>query len=100
PLSDMDARQSLGQTLCDTAALDMTKYWTASIDSYFDHIRKDAIIEALIEVNPKLERSALDNAPKKEVLARAKKAFRTRSWLPLPLRTLTEGQPAVAIAAE
>lgn len=59
-LSGMEARQALGQKLCDQAGLDMTKYWKVSVESYFDHIRKDAVIEALFEVNPKLERAALE----------------------------------------
>jgi ParB family chromosome partitioning protein len=99
PLSGMEARQTLGQTLCDRAGLDMTKYWKASTESYFEHIRKDAVIDALMDVNPKLDRAALDKAPKKEVLARAKRTFKQSAWLPSPLRTTSEAAP-LAVAAE
>ena len=99
PFAGTDARQALGQTLCEGAGLDMTKYWKASVDTYFEHVRKDAIIEALLEVSPKLDRAALDKAPKKEVLTRAKRSFRQSVWLPAPLRRVSETTPA-AIAAE
>lgn len=99
PLSGMEARQTLGQTLCDRAGLDMTKYWKASTESYFEHIRKDAVIDALMDVNPKLDRAALNKAPKKEVLARAKRTFKQSAWLPSPLRTTSEAAP-LAVAAE
>jgi len=99
PLSGMEARQALDQTLCNLAGLDMTKYWKASVESYFEHVRKDAVVEALMEVNPKLERAALEKAPKKEVLTRAKRTFKQNAWLPSPLRTTTEATP-LAVAAE
>jgi ParB family chromosome partitioning protein len=99
PLAGMEARQALGQTLCDQAGLDMTKYWKASVDSYFEHVRKDAIVEALIEVSPRLDRAGIEKASKKEVLTRAKRAFRQTAWLPVPLRTAAEAT-AMAVAAE
>jgi ParB family chromosome partitioning protein len=99
PLSGMEARQTLGQTLCDRAGLDMTRYWKASVDNYFEHVRKGAAIDALMEVNPKLDRAALEKAPKKEVLTRAKRTFKQSAWLPSPLRTTTEAAP-LAVAAE
>ena len=99
PMSGMESRQSLGQTLCDLAGLDMTKYWKPSVESYFEHVRKDAVVEALIEVNPKLDRAALEKAPKKEVLTRAKRTFKQSPWLPSPLRTSPAAAP-LAIAAE
>lgn len=99
PLSAMEARQALGQTLCNLTGLDMTKYWKASVESYFEHVRKDAVAEALVEVNPKLDRAALEKAPKKEVLTRAKRTFKQSLWLPSPLRTSAAAAP-LAIAAE
>jgi len=98
-MAGMEARQALGQTLCDRSGLDMTKYWKPSVESYFEHVRKDAVVEALMEVNPKLDRAALEKAPKKEVLTRVKRTFKQSAWLPLPLRTTTEATP-LAVAAE
>lgn len=99
PLSGMEARHALGQTLCNLAGLDMTKYWKASVESYFEHVRKDAVVEALVEVDPKLDRAALEKAPKKEVLTRAKRTFKQSAWLPSPLRTSAAAAP-LGIAAE
>ncbi len=99
PLSGMEARQTLGHTLCERAGLDMSKYWKASNANYFEHVRKDAVVEALMEVSPKLDRVALDKAPKKEVLSRAKRAFKGSSWLPGVLRS-TAPADAMQVAAE
>jgi ParB family chromosome partitioning protein len=99
PLSGMEARQALGQSLCDAAGLDMTRYWTASIDSYFAHIRKDATIDALMEVAPKLERAVLAKASKQEVLVRAKRSFKKGAWLPVPLRTAPQSATLPIAAA-
>lgn len=98
PLTGLETRQALGQSLCDATRLDMTKYWTASLRSYFDHVRKDALIDALIEANPGLDRAALTKAPRKELLARAKRSFKSSNWLPPVLRTSAEG--SLRIAAE
>lgn len=59
------------------------------------------ILDALLELNPKLDRAQLQKASKKEVLARAKKAFKKSAWLPAPLRgqSLCELIPE-AVAAE
>lgn len=67
-------------------------------ESYFEHVRKDAIKE----VSPKLDRSKLDKASKKEVLVRAKKLFKGSAWLPEPLRVSAPAPSAAAapIAAE
>lgn len=78
--------EGLADAICEAAGLDMSRYWRATPESYFEHVRKDAIIEAIKEVNPALDRSKLDKASKKEVLARAKSAFKNSTWLPEPLR--------------
>ena len=87
--------------ICEAAGLDMGKYWSATVESYFEHVRKEVIVDAIKEVNPALDRSKLDKAPKQEVLARAKKAFKGSAWLPEPLRTPRQSPASVeAIAAE
>lgn len=94
--------EALADTLCAAANLDMSKWWQPSVDSYFEHVRKDVTIEALLEVSPTLDRSKLEKAPKKEVLARVKRAFKGKSWLPAPLRVGVghADEAAAAIAAE
>jgi ParB family chromosome partitioning protein len=87
--------------LCQAAHLDMSKWWSATTESYFDHVRKDVVIDAMMEINPALDRSKLDKGSKKDVLARVKKAFKDKGWLPEPLRGPAPAAPAeAAIAAE
>lgn len=86
--------------ICSAADLDMSKYWNATPQSYFEHVCKDVIIDAIREVNPALDRSKLDKASKKEVLDRAKALFKASNWLPEPLRAKACSAPsAQAIAA-
>lgn len=93
--------EDLAEALCEAAGLDMTKWWSASPQSYFEHVRKEVIVDGLLELNPSLDRTKLDKATKKEVLARAKKAFKGRHWLPELLRAVPPKTAAPqAIAAE
>lgn len=73
--------------ICAAAGLDMSRYWRATPTSYFEHVRKDVIVDAIREVNPALDRTRLDKASKKELLGRAKSEFKNSTWLPEPLRT-------------
>lgn len=57
------------EAICEAASLDMSKYWSATVESYF----KDVIVDAIKELNPALDRSKLDKAPKKEVLTRVQR---------------------------
>lgn len=87
--------------ICAAAGLDMSKYWSATPESFFEHVRKDVIVDAIKELNPVLDRTRLDKAPKKEVLDRAKRMFKGSTWLPEPLRTgCTAPMTSEAIAAE
>jgi ParB family chromosome partitioning protein len=90
------------EAICTAAGLDMTRYWSATPTSYFEHVRKDVIIDAIKEFNPALDRSKLDKASKKEVLERAKRIFKGSTWLPEPLRSpsVAVQTPTEAIAAE
>lgn len=96
--------EQIAELLCEAAHLDMGKWWSATTDSFFEHVRKDVVIDAMIEVNPTLDRGKLDKASKKDVLSRVKKTFKGRKWLPAPLRAATRTvppfEPAIAIAAE
>lgn len=96
--------EGLSDALCAAAGLDMGKWWTATVDSFFDHVRKDVVIAAIAEVTPGIDRSKLEKSPKKDVLARAKRAFKGKAWLPVPLRvgvhSASEAAEPVAVAAE
>jgi hypothetical protein len=54
------------------------------------------------EHNPALDRTTIDQAAKKNMLVRAKRALKDLTWLPEPLRTPTVRvqAPTAAIAAE
>lgn len=83
--------EHIGNLLCQAAHLDMTKWWSATTESYFEHVRKDVVIDAMMEAGPSIDRVLLENASKKDVLSRVKKAFKGKAWLPEPLRvTATE----------
>lgn len=95
--------ESVVDAICAAAGLDMRNYWSATPESYFEHVRKDVIVDAIKELNPALDRTKLDKASKKEVLDRAKRLFKGSSWLPEALRVsaaLKPEFPAEAIAAE
>jgi ParB family chromosome partitioning protein len=78
--------EQIADLVCEAAGLDMRKWWQASAESFFEHVRKDVIVDAIMEVNPALDRAKLDKASKKDVLARTKKTFKGKGWLPAPLR--------------
>jgi ParB family chromosome partitioning protein len=86
--------------ICQVTALDMSQYWRATPASYFEHVRKDIVVDAIKELNPALDRTPLDKASKKEVLDRAKRLFKGSAWLPEPLRVGLVQAPAGTIAAE
>jgi ParB family chromosome partitioning protein len=92
----------VADAICEAAGLDMSRYWRATCESFFEHVRKDVIVDAMKEQNPALDRTPLDKASKKDVLARAKRAFKGSTWLPEPLRThhVPAQAQADAIAAE
>ncbi|MDX2274311.1 MAG: ParB/RepB/Spo0J family partition protein [Hyphomonadaceae bacterium] len=86
--------EHIADLLCEAAGLDMRKWWQASADSFFEHVRKDVTVNAIMEVNPTLDRAKLDKAAKKDVLARVKKTFKGKGWLPAPLHV-----PSVPVQA-
>jgi ParB family chromosome partitioning protein len=93
--------EHIAELLCQAAGLDMRKWWQATPGSYFEHVRKDVTVDAIMEINPALDRAKLEKASKKEVLARVKKTFKGKAWLPEPLRGPALPAPgAEAIAAE
>ena len=102
PALELRAGGDVADAICEAAGLDMSRYWSATCASFFEHVRKDVIIDAMKEHNPALDRTALDKASKKDVLARAKRVFKGSNWLPEVLRAHPVSVPAAvaAIAAE
>lgn len=91
----------IGEIVAEAAGLDMHQYWSATPESFFEHVRKPVIVDALIEAKPTLDRAKLLTMPKAELLSRAKRIFKDSAWLPEPLRARAPvPSPALAIAAE
>ena len=92
---------TIGEIVAEAAGLDMSKYWSATPESFFTHVRKPVIVDALLEAKPTLDRAKLLSMPKAELVARAKRIFKDSAWLPEPLRTHSASSPTPqAIAAE
>lgn len=49
----------------------MNRYWSATPAGYFEHVRKNVIIDTIEEAHPALDRSTLDKVPKNEGMDRA-----------------------------
>lgn len=92
------ARERLNQRLVRAAKVDMRKYWSPTPQSYFDHVRKEVVIDAIREEKPALDRAQLEKCSKAELISRAKRVFKGSAWLPGPLRC--GDAAAAAIAAE
>ena len=91
----------IGDVMAAAIGLDMSAWWSATPESLFEHVRKDVIVDAMIEVKPTLDRAKLEKMPKAEIVSRAKRIFKGSSWLPEPLRTHSSPlAPVTAIAAE
>ncbi|KAF0177871.1 MAG: chromosome partitioning protein ParB family [Caulobacteraceae bacterium] len=61
--------------ICEAEGLDMNQYWQATPASFFDHVRRDVLLEAIREFKPTALNAKLEKASKKEVVARAKRIF-------------------------
>lgn len=96
--------EALTDQLCVAAGLDMSKWWAATVDGFFEHVRKNVVITAIAEVTPSIDRAKLEKSAKKDVLARVKRAFKGKAWLPVPLRvgvcTARDAAEHTAVAAE
>ncbi len=101
-MSGHEAQTRMGDLFAEAVGLDMSRWWMASPDSYFSHVKRDVIVDALRELKPTLDRAKLEKAPKAELVMRAKRMFKGAAWLPEELRThsVHVQTPADAIAAE
>ena len=95
-MSGHDAQTRIGDLFAEAADLDMSRWWTASPDSYFNHVKRDVIVDALRELKPALASAKLEKAPKAELVARAKRMFEGATWLPEPLRLNSIQAPSAA----
>lgn len=96
------AQIRIGDLMAKAVDLDMSHWWTASPDSYFNHVKRDVILDAIREHKPGLCVPKLEKASKAELISRVKRIFKGASWLPEPLRihSVSTQSSAEAIAAE
>jgi ParB family chromosome partitioning protein len=96
-----DPRAASGALFAEAAGLDMSSQWTATAESYFAHVKREVILDAIREAKPGALTKKLQKSSKADVLARAKGLFKDSAWLPEPLRVTRSDRPnARAIAAE
>ncbi|MBK8545202.1 MAG: hypothetical protein IPL62_17720 [Caulobacteraceae bacterium] len=100
--SGHDAQVRIGDLFTAAVGLDMSRWWTASADSYFAHVKRDVILDAIREHKPGVVLPKLEKASKAELVSRTKRIFKGSTWLPEPLRTpsVFVQSPTEAIAAE
>jgi len=100
--SGHDAQTRIGDLFAEAVGLDMSRWWTASAESYFGHVKRDVILNAIREHKPGVVLPKLAKASKAELVSRTKRIFKGSTWLPEPLRThsVSVQSPTAAIAAE
>jgi ParB family chromosome partitioning protein len=68
-------------------SVDMRNHWTATEPSYFKHIPKQRILEALAEALPDQDHSKAGKLKKDELAKHAESLLSATGWLPSPLRS-------------
>ncbi|MFJ3465895.1 ParB/RepB/Spo0J family partition protein [Achromobacter spanius] len=69
--------------------LDMAAWWTATADSYFSHVSKAQIVDAVVAATDKETAAPLEGMKKGEAAKAAEVALAGKRWLPSPLQTET-----------
>ena len=75
-----------GAALAEQLDVDMTKWWTASADSYFSIVPKALLIEAVADIGGRAGGDKLLLLKKDGAIAEAAKVLNGTNWLPKPLR--------------
>ncbi|OQW59806.1 MAG: hypothetical protein A4S17_02650 [Proteobacteria bacterium HN_bin10] len=101
-MSGHEAQARIGDLFTEAVGLDMSRWWSASADSYFSHVKRELILDAIREHKPGLVLPKLEKASKAELVSRTKRIFKGSTWLPEPLRThsVSVQSPTEGIAAE
>ena len=97
-------RQRAADILAGTLVLDMTQFWSPTVESYFGSVTKAHIVEAVREGVSEEAAQRLAGMKKEPMAKAAEKLMKGSTWLPALLRTpeiTRENTAAVmAIAAE
>ncbi|HWU63686.1 MAG TPA: ParB N-terminal domain-containing protein [Ensifer sp.] len=78
-----------GDALAQALNLDMTMYFEATAESYFNHLTRDGIEVALTEIKGPDFASGIARMKKAEAAAYAEAQTKGTAWLPTPLRSAT-----------
>ncbi len=81
-----------GDALAQALNLDMTMYFEATAESYFNHLTRDGIEVALTEIKGPDFASGIARMKKAEAAAYAEAQTTGTAWLPSPLRSATTAQ--------
>ncbi len=81
-----DRIQAEAGVLAEAVALDMTAYWSASPEAYFQHVPKSLILAAVSEALNPAEASKLEVLPKTDMAVAASDKLVPIGWLPELLR--------------
>lgn len=84
------------EMLADALDLDMTNYFEATAESYFNHLTRDGIEAALVDIKGPNFASGVGRMKKAEAAAFAEAQTKGTAWLPSPIRPAK----AAAIVAE
>ena len=93
------AQRAHAEVLTQALNLDMTEYFEATAESYFNHLTRDSIEMALTEINGLDFVSGIARMKKAEAAAYAEAQTRGTAWLPSPLRSATTPHEAAGDAA-
>lgn len=85
-------REPLVQRVARAVGLDMADHWTATRASFFDHVTKAVIIEAVTEARGADEAKPLLAMKKGDAAQAAEELLAGTRWLPAPLRNASSGE--------
>ena len=98
------APREAADQLAQALSLDMTKYWTPTVESYFGSVTKAHILEAVREGVSEEAAERLSGMKKEPMAKAAEKLLKGSGWLPpvlrMPQPALDAHRETYAVAAE
>ncbi|MEC4594831.1 ParB/RepB/Spo0J family partition protein [Nitrospirillum amazonense] len=99
PWSYDPRRLAHADALATILDLDMSRHWSATVDSYLGRVTKARIVEAVGEGVSARDAEAISGLKKGEMAEQAERLLAGKPWLPALLRTVRR-EPALDQAAE
>ena len=97
PWERNEGRQKAADMLASALSLDMTRYWSPTVQSYFSSVTKAHILDAVREGVSEEAAQRLAGMKKEPMAKAAEKLLKDSGWLPAVLRT---PQPATDASSE